>query len=181
MYAPTNSTIRNITPVKKPKSSLVKIIQNKGGARMPIPVDNLPSIHTLSLLSRKGVDEDEVGKVTVFDIGLTIHAPKDLNLQIVATPSLISHGYMLPNGITFVQSKIPLTIQLYKFREGPDLELPYDGLYLSSPTLNNPYYRRSEKLKPRRVESFEFEQEQVAASSVNDFQDFPPQNLNTLT
>lgn len=177
MYAPTNSIIRNNTPVKKYKSRVVKIIQNKGGARMPIPVEGLSPLTMISLLSRKEVSEDEVGKVTTFDIGLTIHTPKDLVLQIVATPSLISHGYMLPNGITFVQSKIPLTIQLYKFREGPDLELPYEGLYLSSPQLDLPYYKHVEKPKPRSVESFEFEQD-VAVSSVNDFSS---QNLNTLT
>ena len=170
MYTPTSSTIRR--NCRKPFSNQpVKIILNKGRARMPTPIQSISHINSLALISRKGVSEDEVGKVTTFELGITIDVPHDLTLQLIATPSLIAHGYMLPNGIIFVQSKVPLTVQLYKFREAPDLELPYDGLYLIPHRLNSFLMKRVEKPQPRRTaEAFDFDQEVPSSSIFNDQQ-----------
>ena len=89
MYKPTNSTI-----VKKPHSlsSTLSVILTKGGAKLPKKVSNFSHVQSGVLLTRKGVEEDEVGKVTTFELGLSIHIPRHIFLQIIASPSLISHG-----------------------------------------------------------------------------------------
>ena len=134
MYKPSNTTI-----VKKtlPLSSILQVVLTKGGAQLPRKVPNFSQVQSLALLKRKGVEEDEVGKVTTFELGISIHIPNHIFLQMIASPSLISHGYMIASGIILVPSRKPLTVQLYKFREGPDLELPYEGIYLV-PHKSNP-------------------------------------------
>ena len=155
----------------------IKVILNKSRARMPISAPNLANINLLSLGARKGLGEDEVGKITTFEVGITIQPPKGVILHLVGTQALVSHGYMIPNGIAFVQPNTPLTVQLYKFREGPDLELPYEGSYLISQRLNSFIFKRIEKPRSENHKSLEFNQE-ISSSSINDF---PPPSLNTLT
>lgn len=60
-----------------------------------------------------------------------------------ASPALIAHGYMLSSGVMTVPNKQTFTVQLYKFREGPDLELPYEGIYLTALQAPSIFYQRS--------------------------------------
>ena len=173
MYKSSSSTIGQTrsTNVYQP----INIVLNKGTSRLPSKVPTISQIHSLSLIGRKGADEDEVGKITVFDLGLSINVPKHLTLQMIAIPNLISHGYMLANGISFVPSNTPLTVQLYKFREGPDLELPYDGIYLIPQRINSVYYNRIERLQPSRDENYDFSPEFTSSPS------HPNNTINTLS
>ena len=139
MYKPTNTTI---SKKSLPLSSILQIVLTKGGATLPKKIPNFPQVHSLALLKRKGVEEDEVGKVTTFELGISISVPSHIFIQMIASPSLISHGYMIASGISLVVSGKPLTVQLFKFREGPDLELPYEGIYLVPHKSNPVLYRR---------------------------------------
>ena len=141
----------------------INVFLNNGKSRLPTKVPNIPQIHSLSFIERKEVDEDEVGKITIFDTGISIDIPTYLSLQVIATPNLISHGYMLANGISFVQSNTPLTVQLYKFREGPDLELPYNGIYLIPQRINSVRYSRSEPPRSARNENYNFSPEFISS------------------
>ena len=173
MYKPTNSTI-----VKKPHSlsSTLSVILTKGGAKLPKKVSNFSHVQSGVLLTRKGVEEDEVGKVTTFELGLSIHIPRHIFLQIIASPSLISHGYMLASGIVLVPSRKPLTVQLFKFREGPDLELPYEGIYLLPQKAYPVLYRRGSQQIAPQMKTLEFAQEFNVSSS-----HFDQEEINTLS
>ena len=175
MYQPTSSVVGRTHSHSKRQQP--KIILTHGRARMPSKVRGLPHIYSLSLISRKNVSEDEVGKVTVFEVGITFDLPRDLSFQIMANPALIAHGYLLPTGITFIRSKTPLVVQLYKFREGPDLELPYEGIYLIPHRLDSVIFERVET--SQRVPRDSFEVSSRDTSPPLDF--FQPDNLNTLS
>ena len=177
MYTSSNPTIGQKRSINYCQP--INIILNKVRSRLPSKVPSIPQIHSVSLIGRKGVDEDEVGKITVFELGLSINIPKCLTLQMISTPTLISHGYMLANGISFVQSNTPLTVQLYKFREGPDLELPYEGIYLVPQRINSVRYNRVEISQPARVENHEFAPEFTSSSSLP--KDTSQQIINTIS
>ena len=158
MYRSSVSTITQKPAVSHLYRPL-NVVLNNGKSRLPAQVPNIPHIYSLSFIERKEVDEDEVGKITTFDTGISIEIPPHLNLQVIATPNLISHGYMLANGIAFVQSNTPLTVQLYKFREGPDLDLPYNGIYLMSQRINSVRYSRFDLPRAERNENYNFSPE----------------------
>ena len=128
MHSTTNSFIR-----AKKSSSLhrIGVITRAAGAECPTEDINFPGTWKILILSRKGVDEDEVGKVTQFETGITLEFDGDIAVQASATNSLLKHGYMLANGLQRINSKTPLFISLYKFRDGPDLDLPYEAIILT--------------------------------------------------
>ncbi len=175
MYKPSNSTIgkKTLSP-----SSILQVILTKGGAKLPKNVPNFPQVHSLVLLKRKGVEEDEVGKVTTFELGISISVPTHIFLQIIASPSLISHGYMVASGIMLVPSRKPLTVQLFKFREGPDLELPYEGVYLVPHKSNPLLYKRGLQQTPSMIKTNEFTPEFNLPSSHTKFDQ---EEINTLS
>ena len=153
MYKPSNTTI-----IKKPPrvSSILQVVLTKGGAKLPRKIPNFSQVQSAALLKRKGVEEDEVGKVTTFDLGISISVPSHIFIQIIASPSLISHGYMIASGIALVVSGKPLTVQLFKFREGPDLELPYEGIYLVPHKSNPVLYRQGISSTRSTIKTDEF-------------------------
>ena len=81
MYKTSDTTIRHnrSTNIYQP----INIVLNKGKSRLPNKVPTISQIHSLSLVEPKGVDEDEVGKVTIFDLGISILVPKYLTLQMM--------------------------------------------------------------------------------------------------
>ena len=175
MYKPSPRTIT----IKRPEiPSTINVVLISGGARLPLNVTHLPNTQSLTLIKRKGVEEDEVGKVTTFEVGLYFISPSNILLQMIASPSLISHGYMLSSGVMAVPNKQTFTIQLYKFREGPDLELPYAGIYLTA--LQSPpiWYKRS---IPKKIfnpsSNFTLPSEFSSTSST----EFESQDINTLS
>ena len=67
MYKPSPRTIT----IKQPENpSTINVVLTSGGARLPLKVKHLLNTHSLTLIKRKGVEEDEVGKVTTFEVGL---------------------------------------------------------------------------------------------------------------
>ena len=175
MYKPSRRTIT----ITQPEPSLViKVILTSGGAKLPRKVKNAPNTQTLSLIKRKGVEEDEVGKVTVFEVGLYFITPPRIQLQLIASPSLIAHGYMVSSGVMAVPDKKTFTIQLFKFREGPDLELPYEGIYLTALQSPSIYYQRSLPIKKPIPSTFNITPEMDSSHS---FDDFNQQDINTLS
>ena len=174
MYKPSPRTIT----IKRPEiPSTINVDLISGGARLPLNVTHLPNTQSLTLIKRKGVEEDEVSKVTIFEVGLYFDIPSNIHLQIVASPSLVSHGYMLSSGIMTIPNKQSFTIQLYKFREGPDLELPYAGIYLTA--LQSPpiWYKRSIPKKIFNPSNFTISSEFPSTSST----EFESHDINTLS
>ena len=173
MYKPSQ---RIITIERSEIPSSIKVVLTSGGARLPLKVKHLPNTQSLTLIKRKGVEEDEVSKVTIFEVGLYFDIPSNIHLQMVASPSLISHGYMLSSGIMTIPNKQSFTIQLYKFREGPDLELPYDGIYLTA--LQSPpiFYKRSIPKKIFNPSNFNIPSEFSSSST-----EFESLDINTLS
>jgi hypothetical protein len=173
MYKPSQ---RIITIKRSEIPSSIKVVLTSGGARLPLKVKHLPNSQSLTLIKRKGVEEDEVGKVTTFEVGLYFISPSNILLQMIASPSLISHGYMLSSGVMAVPNKQTFTIQLYKFREGPDLELPYDGIYLTA--LQSPpiFYKRSIPKKIFNPSNFNIPSEFSSSST-----EFESLDINTLS
>ena len=171
---------KRIISVTHPEvSSVVKVFLTSGGAKLPGKIKNFPNTQSLTLVKRKGVEEDEVGKVTTFEVGLYFAIPPHIQLQMIASPALISHGYMLSSGVMPVPNKRSFTVQLYKFREGPDLELPYEGVYLTALQSPPVFYQRSAPEKPVRASPFSSMQSENA--SPHAFPEFDSQNINTLT
>jgi len=179
MYAPS-STIINQNRGKN-KTVPPQIVLHSARARMPQPHKQLANVFSVSLISRKTVGDDEVGKITVFETQFSVEVPSDLTFQIIASPSLVSHGYMLSCGVAFVQSREPVTVQLYKFKDGPDLELPYEGLYLLPLRLDSVYLRRVDQKKKANA-PFSFGDSQTANFPFSSSsQDYIQSERNTLT
>jgi len=153
MYRSSQRAI-NMTDSSRQQSLSIKVVLTSGGAKAPTRVKNFPYTQSLTLIKRKGVEEDEVGKVTTFEVGLYFISPPNVLLQMVASPSLIAHGYMLSSGVMTVPNKQSFTIQLYKFREGPDLQLPYEGIYITSLQAPSVFYQRT--LPPKKPTSNSF-------------------------
>lgn len=95
---------------------------------MPPAWDAASGTFRMCLLKREAADEDEVNRVTCFDTGLSLSVPEGRVVVVTGTSSLLAHGYMLASGVQLCTGRGPLTLSLYKFREGPDLELPYECL-----------------------------------------------------
>ena len=176
MYKPSKRTISITHPEV---SSVVKVILTSGGAKLPRKIKHFPNTQSLTLVKRKGVEEDEVRKVTIFEVGLYFVTPPHIQLQMIASPGLISHGYMLSSGVMTVPNKQSFTVQLYKFKEGPDLELPYEGIYLSALQSPSIFYQRSAPEKPARSSPFSTMTSENASSHA--FPEFDSQDINTLT
>ena len=174
MYAPSSTVIK--TNGRKKNHVSPQIVLHNARARMPLPTKHVANGFSVSLVSRKTVGDDEVGKITVFETQFSMEVPSDLTLQIIASPSLVSHGYMLSCGVAFVQSRVPVTVQLYKFRDGPDLELPYEGLYLLPLRLDPVFIRRVDQKKKNADTPFSFEDSYSSSSK-----DYIQSERNTLT
>ena len=158
----------------------IKVILTSGGSKLPNRIKNFPHTQSLTLIKRKGVEEDEVGKVTTFELGVYFIIPPNVLLQIVASPSLIAHGYMISSGVMTVPNKQPFTVQLYKFREGPDLVLPYEGIHITSMQSPSVFYQRSlSSKKPHTSTSFDTITSEFDSSS--SFSDFDSQDINHLS
>ena len=175
MYKPSKRTM-----VQKPLelSLPIKVVLTSGGSKLPSRIKQLPNTQALTLIKRKGVEEDEVGKVTTFEVGLYFITPPRVQLQLIASPSLIAHGYMVSSGVMAVPDKKTFTIQLFKFREGPDLELPYEGIYLTALQSPSIYYQRSLPIKKPIPSTFNITPEMDSSHS---FDDFNQQDINTLS
>jgi len=176
MYKASNRTIitkRSEIPLS------IKVVLTSGGAKLPSRIKNFSNTQSLTLVKRKEVEEDEVGKVTLFELGLYFDIPSHILLQMVASPSLISHGYMLSSGIMPVPNKKTFTVQLYKFREGPDLVLPYEGIYLIASQSPSIFYQRSIPKKSfNSATNFNVTSEFELSSSSSEF---GAQEINTLS
>ena len=70
--------------------------------------------------------EDRLNDLNPYHTGLAIVPPKGYHFEIIAHPSLGQQGYTLGNAITVVDpnARGELMINLFKFREGPDIEVP---------------------------------------------------------
>lgn len=82
--------------------------------------------------------DDVVHDVNTFTTGLVFTVPSDGYLLVTAHPSLLSLGYMMPAPLIVDASNTDeLVIPLYKFKDGEDLELPFEAVqftFCSNPT-----------------------------------------------
>lgn len=106
-------------------------MKTSASADIPTRERPLDATFRLTLISRsKERDEDYTGDINEFDTGLCCQPPHGYHFEVVAEPSLYSSGYMTMTKVLDPQDQSPLTIQLYKFRDGEDLDLPIHGARL---------------------------------------------------
>lgn len=84
----------------------------------------------LTLIGRKDNRADDVlHDVNYFNTGLVFTLPQDTYILITANPALFSMGYMMPSPMIIDSScSDEIMVPLYKFKDGEDLELPYDAV-----------------------------------------------------
>lgn len=110
------------------KSPLLLFLKTLPNAEQPFKQRQSDVSLELTLVSR--VDnrtEDNVGEVNLFDTGLSAVIPLGTYLEIIASPQLYKAGYMLAHGSHIIQpeDRNNIVVPLYKFKDGPDLELPF--------------------------------------------------------
>jgi len=69
--------------------------------------------------------EDMVGEVNMFSTGLIVRPPKHAHMEVFPHPNLYKAGYMLVGPLIVSESEEELTLPLYKYKDGNDLDLPY--------------------------------------------------------
>lgn len=86
--------------------------------------------YNLTIIGRENnrVD-DTVGEVNTFTTGLYIKPPKGFHIEIIATDTLNSTGYLLSPSPYIINpsNEDDIIIPLYKYSDKPDLELPLSG------------------------------------------------------
>ena len=88
------------------------------------------SLYDITLVARKdGRIEDDMGEINYFETDLIVTpANKNIFLEIQSHSQILPMGYiMLQPMFIFHGDTQRLVIPLYKFKEGPDLELPLVG------------------------------------------------------
>lgn len=102
-------------------------------AELPYKEDPTHVAYELTLVGRTdGRNEDNTGDVNYFNTGLRLCPPRGYYLEFLPTPTLEKHGYMLPCSTKIVNpnDRGELTVGLYKFKEGDDIELPFRAIQL---------------------------------------------------
>ena len=110
------------------KTPLLLFVKTLPSAEQPFKLRQSDVTLELTLVAR--VDnrtEDNFGEVNLFDTGLQAIIPAGTYLEIVASPTLYKTGYMLAHGTHIIQpeDRNTIVVPLYKFKDGPDLELPF--------------------------------------------------------
>lgn len=74
--------------------------------------------------------EDEVNEVNIYTTGIRISAPPGFFVEIKAVKELWKSGYMIPGGSIYIQPEDweEIIIPLFKYREGEDIDCPFDCL-----------------------------------------------------
>jgi hypothetical protein len=128
----------------------IRIEKLNPAAQLPHKENHTDSGFPLTLIGRaENRAEDTVGDVNVFEVGLKIAPPPGYGLEIVATSTLWKHGYTIPSSPIIIdpEDHTPIQVPLFKFKEGPDLELPYPAVILM--------VRKVEYIHPALVKSVE--------------------------
>jgi len=100
-------------------------------AELPRKDDPESVYHVLTLCERMGNRaEDDVGLINEFGIGLTILPPKGYYFEMYGLPTLLKHGYSFEGPYIIDRTTGPLVISLLKFKDGDDLELPFEAVML---------------------------------------------------
>lgn len=96
------------------------------------PVISNDGAHDLTLISRTDNRiDDDVGRVNTFRTGVQLRARKGHLIIITARESLSKHGYTLASTIFVGQNDArEVLVHLIKFREGPDIELPFRAVQM---------------------------------------------------
>ena len=119
------------------KQNLPTYIDSKILVQKTIPSAEFPfrervesSIYNLTLVTRiDNREEDEIGHFNEFGIGLKICPPENHFIEIVASPMLHKHGYVLYHPVIInANYQGEVKVPLYKLEDNDDLQLPFDGL-----------------------------------------------------
>jgi len=115
------------------KSPLILFVKTLPNAEQPFKQRSSDVSLELTLVNR--VDnrtEDNVGEVNLFDTGISAIIPLGTYLEIVAGPQLYKAGYMLAHGTHIIQPEDSnnIVVPLFKFKDGPDIELPFRAAQL---------------------------------------------------
>lgn len=87
-------------------------------------------IYNLTLVNRTdNREEDEIGHFNDFGLGLKVCPPPNHFIEIIASPSLHKHGYVLYHPVIIdANYQGEVKVPLYKLEDSEDLQLPFDGL-----------------------------------------------------
>lgn len=109
--------------------------------------------HDIVLIGRKdGRVDDRMGDVNLFNTGIAIIPPRGYHIEIIARSSLQNDGYMLANNVGVIDPNYrgEIIVALYKFRDGPDLELPSRSVQM---VLRKTEYGRIKNCSPGAFEA----------------------------
>lgn len=119
-------------------------------ATIPLQEDN-DVTYTIALQTRtENRAEDDAHAVNLFGTGLSIVPPPKHYFQMIASPTLYKHGYMLAPGCDIIPSNFSgeLMVPLYKFNEGEDIQLPFDAVRI---VLHPVIYAHVAKVMKRQI------------------------------
>lgn len=114
-------------------SPLVHFIKNHPNAEEPFKEKQSEVSLSLTVIGRtENRTEDVVGEVSLFETGLQCIVPAGTYLEILAAPNLYKAGYMLAHGTHIIQpeDRGNILVPLYKYKDGPDLDLPFRAAVL---------------------------------------------------
>jgi len=108
-----------------------KVCKIHAHAEMPRKAVSESVAHILSLNERPDNREDDtVGAINEYGVGLAITPPKGYYFQLFGMATLANHGYIFVGPNVIDATTGPFVIQLYKFRDGEDLELPFEAVMM---------------------------------------------------
>jgi hypothetical protein len=75
--------------------------------------------------------EDLASEINTFNLGLIMKPQLGYHLEIISHPQLLKAGYMVAGPVVVSHdNEADLELPLLKFKDGPDLELPFTGAQL---------------------------------------------------
>ena len=89
--------------------------------------------YNITLISRSdGRTEDEINDVNEFETGIVLVPPPGYHIEIVGKNNLYKTGYELVGGTMIIdpETRNALVVPLKKFKEGQDLEMPYQAVQM---------------------------------------------------
>jgi len=111
----------------------IKVKKLNPTAELPVKVRQSDIGYDLTLISRSdNRAEDNVHEVNMFSTGLAVTPPPGYYFELMVRSSLHRNGYMLATGTSIIDPEYTgeLLVPLYKFKQSPDLDLPFRAVQL---------------------------------------------------
>lgn len=110
----------------------IKFTKSLPDAEYPFSERNTDPTLNLTLVRRcDNRTEDLASEINTFNLGLIVKPPLGFHGEIISHPQLLKAGYMVVGPVVVNPlNEEDMEIPLLKFKDGPDLELPFAGAQL---------------------------------------------------